>query len=65
MENLRLIGYTLIAILAALVYANWDVVENQWEGASEWKRMGVAFAIVFFGTAIAAWALWPLAKYIM
>lgn len=65
MNTLRLIGYTLIAILAALVYANWDVVENQWEGATEWQRMGVAFVIVFLGTAIAAWALWPLAKYIM
>lgn len=65
MSNLRIIGFILIAILIALVYANWDMIEDQWEGASEWQRMGVAFAIVFFGTAIAAWALWPLAKYIM
>jgi len=65
METLRLIGYTLIAVLAAFIYANWDRVEYQWGSATEWQRTGVAFAVVIFGTIIAAWALWPLAKYIM
>lgn len=65
METLRLIGYTLIAVLIALGYANWDRVEYEWADATEWQRVGVAFAILFFGTIIAAWALWPFAKYIM
>jgi len=65
MSDIRLIAYTLIAILAAFIYANWDAIENQWDEASEWQRMGVAFVILFFLTIIAAWALWPLAKYII
>ena len=63
MNDLRLIGYTLVAVLAALVYANSDAIDELWEGATEWQRVGVAFVILFFGTAIAAWALWPLFKH--
>ena len=65
MNTPRLIAFTLIALLIGLIYANWDRVEYEWADATEWQRVGVAFAILFFGTIIAAWALWPFAKYIM
>lgn len=65
MNTPRLIAFTLIALLIGLIYANWDRVEYEWADATEWQRTGVAFGIVIFGTIIAAWALWPFAKYIM
>lgn len=65
MTNLRLIAFTLIALLIGLIYANWDRVEYEWGSATEWQRVGVVFGVVIFGTILAVWALWPLAKYIM
>jgi len=65
MSNLRLIAFTLIALLIGLIYANWDRVEYEWADATEWQRVGVVFGAAFLGTAIVVWALWPFAKYIM
>jgi len=65
MINIRLIAFTLIALLIGLIYANWDRVEYEWADATEWQRVGVVFGVAFLGTAIAVWALWPFSKFIM
>lgn len=65
MNTPRIIAYVLIAILIALIYASRGWVREWWENAADEQRVLVVWVALLGATLITAWALWPLAKYLI